>query len=525
MTDRTRIGARFGTTVVGTGGPSTLPPDLLAKAADRVRIAALAFAVVWFIALLILNPFSRLTTGLRATSGAWPMPGNALGAVALAVSLALALAAPRLRHRPNLVINLGLGYEILLAAIFAFLKNWEYDPRMSLSWAAVVILVYPAIAPASTRKILVTSIIASLFDPVFHQMAAFRTPGADFSPVSVIFPFVQSSLIAGLALVPATIIRRLGKEVRDARDLGSYRLEKLLGEGGMGQVYRASHRFLARPAAVKLISPSSMGGRTEAEVETAVERFKREAAAASSLSSPHTIELYDFGVSDDGTFFYVMELLDGIDLQVMVEKHGPIEPGRVIHFLRQACDSLAEAHHLGMVHRDIKPANLFACRVALDVDFVKILDFGIVKVKEAPQAAHLTSPDLAVGTPAYLSPEALSGADVDGRSDLYALGCVGFFLLTGEEPFRAANMMQVIMKHLQETPRAPSAVLGRDLPADLQAVILRLLAKAPEDRYPDALALKAALEACDDAKAWTAEAAHAWWSANRPAAAPVTAAA
>ena len=525
MTDRTRIGARFGTGV-GTGGASTLPPDLLAKAADRVRIAALAFATAWVVALLVLNPFARLTTGLRATGGGWPMPGNALGGIAIVLSLALAFAAPRLRHRPNLVINLGLGYEIVLAGIFAVLYNWTYDPRITISWAAVVVLVYPAIAPASPRKILITSIIASLLDPSLRLAVALRTPGAELTPVTIAFPFVMYGLIAGLAMVPATIIRGLGKEVRDARDLGSYRLGKLLGEGGMGQVYRASHRYLARPAAVKLISPRSMGDRTQAEVETAVERFKREAGAASSLSSPHTIELYDFGVSDDGTFFYVMELLDGLDLQAMVEKHGPLPPGRVIHLLRQACDSLAEAHHLGMVHRDIKPANLFACRVGLDVDFIKILDFGIVKVRQEPtQAANLTSPELAVGTPAYLSPEALSGTEIDGRSDLYALGCVGFFLLTGEEPFRGSNMMQVIVKHLQEAPRAPSTVLGRDLPADLQAVILRLLAKAPEDRYPDALALRAALDNCDDAKAWTEEAGHAWWSTNCPAPLPATAAA
>ncbi|HSR14808.1 MAG TPA: serine/threonine-protein kinase, partial [Gemmatimonadales bacterium] len=432
MTDRTRIGAGFGAAPYG-GGEATLPPDLLAKAGDRVRIAALAFAGVWAVALVVLNPFSRLLTGLRATGGAWPMPGNALGITAIALSLALAWGAPRLRHRPNLVINLGLAYEVAMAAIFAVLFNWEYTERITISWAAVVILVYPAIAPASPRKILVTSIIAGLFDPVLRLAAFARTPGAEMNVIQAIFPFVQYGLIAGLALVPATIIRRLGKEVRDARELGSYRLEKLLGEGGMGQVYRASHRYLARPAAVKLISPRSMGDRTQAEIEVAVERFKREAGAASSLSSPHTIELYDFGVSDDGIFFYVMELLDGLDLQEMVEKHGPMPPGRVIHFLRQACDSLAEAHHHGMVHRDIKPANIFACRVGLDVDFAKVLDFGIVKVRQEPaRAANLTSPELAVGTPAYLAPEALSGAEVDGRSDLYALGCVGFFLLTGE---------------------------------------------------------------------------------------------
>jgi len=515
MTDRTRIGARFGT--AKGGGPSTLPPDLLARAADRVRIAALAFAAVWVVALIVLNPFSRLLTGIRASAGAWPMPGNALGAAAVVLSLLLAWVAPRLHHRPHLVINLGLGYEIVMAAIFAVLFNWEYSERITLSWAAVVILVYPAIAPASPRKILVTSIVAGLFDPVLRLVAFSRTPGAEMNAIQAIFPFVQYGLIAGLAMVPATIIRRLGKEVRDARELGSYRLEKLLGEGGMGQVYRASHRYLARPAAIKLISPGSMGGRTEAEVEVAVERFKREAGAASSLSSPHTIELYDFGVADDGTFFYVMELLDGLDLQELVEKVGPLPPGRVIHLLRQTCDSLAEAHHLGMVHRDIKPANIFACRKGLDVDFAKVLDFGIVKVRQEPaRATNLTSPELAVGTPAYLAPEALSGAEVDGRADLYALGCVGFFLLTGEEPFRGGNMMQVIARHLQEPPRRPSTVLGRELPTDLEGVILRLLEKAPEDRYPDALALRAALDACDDATAWTAEAAQAWWRANRP---------
>ena len=517
---RTRIGARFGSGNVPAGAATaTLPPDLLARAGDRVRIAALAFGGVWLIALILMNPLARLLQGHRIETGAWPMPGNAIAASGLMLSLAFAFLARRLQGRPVLVLNLGLGYEVVTAALFALIGNWVFNPRPGLTWAAVVVLLYPAIAPAGIRKTTAVSFIAASMGPLFYLISHLRGSAPALPAIDLIWRFIGDYVAAGLALVPATVIHRLGKEVRDARDLGSYRLGKLLGKGGMGEVYQATHRFLARPAAVKLISPAALGDRTQSEAGVAVERFKREAAAAAALSSPHTIGLYDFGVADDGTYFYVMELLQGIDLQVMVEKHGPQPPGRVIHLLRQACDSLAEAHRLGMVHRDIKPSNIYACRLGLDVDFVKLLDFGIVKMRqpETPDAQHLTTPELTVGTPAFISPEAAAGNEVDARADLYALACVGFWLLTGELVFRATNLMQLLFKHLQEAPRRPGEVLGRPLPADLETVILTCLAKAPGDRYPDAIALRTALDHCADAGAWTDEMAHAWWAAHLPA--------
>jgi serine/threonine-protein kinase len=517
---RTRIGARFTTAKVPAGAATaTLPPDLLARAGDRVRIAALAFGGVWLIALILMNPLARLLQGHRIETGAWPMPGNAIAASGLALSLAFAFLARRLQDRPVLVLNLGLGYEVVTAALFALIGNWVFNPRPGLTWAAVVVLLYPAIAPAGIRKTTAASFIAVSMGPLFYLVSHLRGTAPALPAIDLIWRFIGDYVAAGLALVPATVIHRLGKEVRDARDLGSYRLGELLGKGGMGEVYRATHRFLARPAAVKLITPREAGEGAQSQTDVAVERFKREASAAAALSSPHTIELYDFGVSEDGTFFYVMEMLNGIDFQVLVEKHGPQPPARVIHLLRQACDSLAEAHQLGMVHRDIKPSNIFTCRLGLDVDFVKLLDFGIVKVSEpeAPGTPQLTTPELTVGTPAFISPEAAGGSEVDARSDLYALGCVGFWLLTGELVFKGANVMQILVKHIQEAPRRPGEVLGRPLPADLEAVILTCLAKAPGERYPDAIALRKALDQCADARTWTDEMAHAWWTAHLPA--------
>jgi serine/threonine-protein kinase len=363
---------------------------------------------------------------------------------------------------------------------------------------------------------MITSLIVVSLGPLFHAIAYLKGMAPGLPGVDLVWRFLGDYMAAGLSMVPARVIHVLGREVRNARDLGSYRLETLLGKGGMGEVYRASHRYLARPAAVKIISPYAQADRSPGEIEVALERFKREASAAAALSSPHTIDLYDFGVADDGTFFYVMELLNGLDLQQLVDKHGPQPPARVIHLLRQACDSLAEAHQLGMVHRDIKPSNIFACRLGLDLDFVKVLDFGIVKTQPDPSAAQLTTPDFTLGTPAFLSPEAAGGNEVDARADLYALGCVGFWLVTGDLVFRGANLMQMMFKHVQEIPRRPSEVLGQPLPEDLEAVILTCLAKAPGDRYPDALALRQALDSCVDARRWTPEAARAWWQTNLP---------
>jgi serine/threonine protein kinase len=277
----------------------------------------------------------------------------------------------------------------------------------------------------------------------------------------------------------------------------------------MGEVWKAEHRLFARPAAIKLITAQGMlepGGRV------AEERFRREAQVAAGLRSPHTIQLYDFGITRDRRLYYVMELLDGCDLDTLVARYGPQPPARVAHILRQACRSLAEAHASGMVHRDIKPANLHLGRVGLEYDFVKVLDFGLVKRQAGVPSGdvELTAPESISGTPAYMAPEMASGEPVDHRADLYALGCVGYFLLTGKRPFEGDHPMQVILQHIRTEPVSPSARLGRPVPPALERLLMRCLAKSPLERPPDAGALGEELgpAGADD---WTQREAQLWW--------------
>ncbi|MBA3259018.1 MAG: serine/threonine protein kinase [Gemmatimonadales bacterium] len=322
--------------------------------------------------------------------------------------------------------------------------------------------------------------------------------------------YLPNYVCAALAVLPSSLIRHLGREVRRARLLGSYRLVERIGMGGMGEVWKAEHRLLARPAAIKLIKGA---GTVEAFDPVAEKRFRREADAAASLRSPHTIQLYDFGIARDGRLYYVLE---GIDLERLVARFGPQPPARVAQILRQVCHSLAEAHAAGLVHRDVKPANLHLGRVGLDYDFVKVLDFGLVKGEHRwdRDDLRLTSPELTAGTPAYMAPELTSNDQVDGRADLYALGCVGYFLLTGTMVFQADTAVQLLLRHLQAEPEAPSARLGTPLPPDLERLVLWCLAKSPDERPPGARELGEALER-SDAGEWTQDQARRWWASSR----------
>jgi serine/threonine-protein kinase len=254
--------------------------------------------------------------------------------------------------------------------------------------------------------------------------------------------------------------------------------------------------------------------------ETLVRRFEREAQATAALHSPHTVELYDFGVTRDGTFYYVMEILDGIDLESLVRRFGAVPPERAAHFLLQACDSLADAHHVGLVHRDIKPANLFTCRRGLKYDFLKVLDFGLVKSSWAEQAAdaRLTTEGMAAGTPAYMAPEVAMGQSaLDGRADLYGLGCVAYWLVTGEHVFKGTTPMQVALQHVQATPVPPSQRATVPPPPALEEAILWCLEKDPARRPADADVLAARLSATGLAALWTSVRARQWWEQHVPA--------
>jgi serine/threonine-protein kinase len=306
--------------------------------------------------------------------------------------------------------------------------------------------------------------------------------------------------------------------------LGSYRLGELLGRGGMGEVYKASHRMLARPAAIKLIRPEMLAARDDGAAQLAVTRFRREAEAAANLRSPHTVELYDFGVTADDTIYFVMELLDGMNLEALVRQYGPLPAGRVIHILRQVCESLEEAHVRGLVHRDIKPPNIHIGRVGLRHDFVKVLDFGLVKgvVDKSDGHSLATAQGMTPGTPSYMAPELALGENVDGRADLYALGCVAYFLLTGQLVFEADNMLAMVAKHLQATPVPPSQRTATHIPAALEQLVMQCLEKNPANRPQSAGALARSLVAIAEPR-WSEEQGRQWWQANVPASVVLTA--
>jgi eukaryotic-like serine/threonine-protein kinase len=377
-----------------------------------------------------------------------------------------------------------------------------------LSWLCVLILIFPSIVPGPPRTVLFGSLLAASMDPVGLLIAQAR--GLELPPTNLlVWTYLPNYICAGLAVVPAKILAHLSRKVSRARQLGSYRLVERIGRGGMGEVWKAEHQLFARPAAIKLIGGRDM---LEGSGRIAEERFRREAEAAAGLRSPHTIQLYDFGITRDRRLYYVMELLEGSDLESLVSRYGPQPPARVACILRQACWSLAEAHAGGLVHRDIKPANLHIGRIGLEYDFVKVLDFGLVKAdgRWLREDVRLTAPESLSGTPAYMAPEMAAGEEVDFRADLYALGCVGYFLLTGSLVFEGENALQLVLKHVQTEPVPPSVRLGRPIPEALERVILHCLAKAPGARPADASTLAEWLTRAG-ADEWTQDNARQWW--------------
>ena len=336
----------------------------------------------------------------------------------------------------------------------------------------------------------------------YPQVAAVMT-GIDFT---------QHVLVMAIAAVAAVfgthLISTLRREVFEARQLGQYRLLTPLGSGGMGEVHLAEHRMLKRPCAVKLIRPEKAGD------PQALARFEREVQMTARLSHWNTVEIFDYGRTEDGTFFYVMEYLPGLSLEDLLQRHGPLPAERVIHLLRQTCQGLREAHAVGMIHRDLKPGNIFAAQRGGLYDVVKVLDFGLVKpVAEIP-SARLTYDGAISGTPLFMSPEQARGrSDLDARSDIYSLGAVAYSLLTGRPPFERQSPLEVMLAHTGEDVVPPSQ-LQSDVPADLERVILRCLAKRPEDRFQNVQSLERALADCAAAEQWTQVDAERWWNEN-----------
>ncbi|MEZ5285895.1 MAG: serine/threonine-protein kinase [Vicinamibacterales bacterium] len=375
------------------------------------------------------------------------------------------------RPGPRALVALDAGITLWLTLVYIQVAT-SHMTAEEAPYAPIFVM-FGLMLLLSVRAALVPSSIARTAAVGAAAMALLLIVGR--ASIAALAPRVLDGLtFIGGAFVVATavtshVIYGLRREVQQARRLGQYTLERKLGEGGMGAVYRARHALLRRQAAIKLVRPELTSGAPDGP--TALQRFEREAHVTAGLRSPHTVELYDFGIADDGACYYVMELLDGINLEVAVARYGPMPAARVAFLLRQVCESLQEAHAAGLVHRDIKPANIFLCRYGLRHDFVKVLDFGLVALESGAAGAAVEGGT--AGTPAYLAPETITSPDrVDARADIYGIGCVAYWLLTGRAPFERPTARETILAHVNDTPTPPSRAAGISVPAALEATVL-----------------------------------------------------
>jgi serine/threonine-protein kinase len=517
-----RIAKRIGfrTTPSGLSASSAA---ILVDAAARLRTACAVWIGLWTLGLFFNNVVGpRLSPG-KPLDDAWPIPANPIGLAVIAVSFALYLYLGRTRGPAipgRRVMDLALVYEVLLAAAIGVVNQWTPN-TVGLSWIAVLILVHPLIVPDSPGRTLVAALAAASMDSLALAITHARGAALPEWP-QLVWAALPTYLCALLAVLPARLVTQIGREVSAARELGSYRIGERLAGGGMGEVYRAEHRLLARPAAIKLIRPELLGRADVDDRRRTIARFEREARIMAQLRSPHTVALYDYGVTDDGTLYTVMELLEGFDLETFVTRFGPVGPARAVYLLTQVCDSLAEAHDKGLVHRDIKPSNLFVGQRGRCADFVTVLDFGLAKALRAagPEDVLATSSAQLAGTPAFMAPEQVLGDPVDARADVYAVGCVAYYLLTGRPPFEGQSVMEVLAKHVREPARPPSAATELAIPQELDAAILACLEKEPARRPASADEL-ARRFGDSVAEPWTEARAGLWWQTHHPAPAAV----
>jgi serine/threonine-protein kinase len=398
-----------------------------------------------------------------------------------------------------------------------------------LTWTCLLMVLFPPFVPGSPRRQLGLALGMAL--PLLGlswgwALLEDRSYWAILSPETFASVLICLFLSFFMSLAIHRLETALREERRRSRELGSYELVRELGQGGMGQVWLARHRMLARPAALKLIKPERIQGPAERSADV-LRRFEREARATAHLRSAHTVELYDFGRTEAGDLYYVMEYLDGMDLDALVSHHGPQPVARVVRILRQVCLSLLEAHDQGLIHRDIKPANIFLCRQGAELDVVKVLDFGLVAGVPDPGAkspSPLTRDNDVLGTPAFMAPESVvDPAQVDHRADLYAWGCVGYWLLAGRCLFEEKTLAALVYAHVHKALPSP-LFPGRDpdVPPGLEALLVETLAKDPEDRPGSARELLVALERLESEHPRDEESLRRWWEAvPRPAVDPV----
>jgi eukaryotic-like serine/threonine-protein kinase len=419
------------------------------------------------------------------------------------------------------LLNVGVSYQILIALGIAMIENslpLQDAVVRGVSAVGIWICLCGMLIP-NTPLVSLFSALASVSLWCVAHFVSCEVYGYTPLPVNRILAWMAPLVMCSAwVFVFNKQIFMMQIRQQQSEEMGAYRLDYRIGHGGMGEVWRASHHMLARNAAIKLIRSDVLIQQTGRQADVLRKRFEREARATASLQCPHTVALYDFGVTQDGSFYYVMELLNGMDLQTLVDRFGPFPAARVVSVLRQVCLSLEEAHRAGLIHRDIKPKNIFLCRLGLDFDFTKVLDFGLVKnTDRGKDASVMTVEGATTGTPAYMPPEmALGRADIDGRADIYALGCVAYFMLTGGLVFTETSPTAMALAHVQKPVVPPSQRAELGVPKELDALVIACLAKEPGDRPRSAQELNRLLDELSLTETWTRNHAAEWWHTNLP---------
>jgi len=503
--------------IVEGSGPG-MSSETRAVLRSRLRASALLM-YAGFTAFWLWWTWEILFAGRVMTAGAWIVYGAQI-AVAVVIGL-LGVGMCRkcdiplwsLRIQETVIFGLPAVFFVLMQAVSIpnCAQMHNFVPTPIVPWLMLIFL-YALFIP-NTWKRAALIIGAMALAPIVVTGALWWTDSLCREVLAAqqgFFPemVIELSLAAVASVVGVHTIGTLRWEAFRAKQLGQYNLRYLIGAGGMGEVYLGEHRLMKRPCAIKLIRPDKAGD------PKILARFEREVKATAKLSHWNSIEIFDYGHAEDGTFYYVMEYLPGMNLQELVTRYGPLAPARVIHLITQTCDALSEAHAAGMVHRDIKPANIFAAQRGGLYDVAKLLDFGLVKPLSTIGNPQLTQEGSITGSPLYMSPEQSTGdTDPDARSDIYSVGAVAYFLLTGRPPFNYEQPIKVLLAHSREIPVAPSEI-EPDIRADLESVVMKCLEKNPDDRFQDVLQLRDALLNCEDAGHWTRRLAERWWQSN-----------
>jgi serine/threonine-protein kinase len=494
-----------------------LPPALVEKASERLCWITILCAVTTVLLLAVESYFQP------EFKNAFQLPAMRLTILGtFLVSGAFILVQRAGWVRKETLLDLGVGFQVLIAFVISMFETtipWNPNvPVLGHSGVSIWLALCGLLLPNAPLKSAAAALLSALMWPAAYYLNL-HLYGFEHLPWNrLAIWIIPNFILAGwMYLFNTRLFAMQWKQVK-AEELGSYQLDYLIGKGGMGEVWRAKHKLLARDAAIKLIRPDVLAGVNARQENMMRKRFEREARATASLMSPHTVALYDFGRTKDNLYYYVMELLDGIDLQTLVDRYGPLHPGRVLNILSQASESLEEAHRAGLVHRDIKPKNLVLAKLGLHYDFLKVLDFGLVKTNVNNQDASLMTLDgTATGTPAYLAPEiALGESKVDGRADLYSLGCVAYFLLTGQLVFQESNPTALALAHVQKPPIPIHERSEVPIPRGLAEIVMQLLEKRPENRIRSAEELGRRLRALTDVPSWCPDAAADWWQTNLP---------